>query len=249
MIRNVHRVPHGAGSLAVDEYAPAASSRAHAMFLPGFGSVRRGEKATKLGAVLPAAGIRFLALDFQGLGDSDGEFRTLTLRRQQSDYAAARDRLLGGERHVIVGSSMGALVACLAAVADPERVAALALIAPAFGFRERFERRLGPAALRHWETTNSLDYRGEFFRVDLAFDLLRDARTIDELELCSRLTRPVLVLHGDADETVPIEESERAIAAMRAPVEWVPIPGGSHRLENHLDLLGERIAEFARAHG
>lgn len=230
--------------LAVDEYRPAGDALAHAIFLPGFGSIRRGEKATRLGRELPARGVRFLSLDFQGLGDSEGEFRSLTLRRQFDDYTGVRDQLLHATRHVIVGSSMGGLVGCLAAAADPEHVAGLVLIAPAFGFRERFERRVGPAALAQWERTNSLPYRGEFFDVDLAFDLLRDARSIDELELCARLTQPVLVIHGDADETVPFAESERAVAAMRAPVELLRIPGGSHRLERHLDLLTERVGAF-----
>lgn len=245
----VHRVDRGDVALAIDEYRPHGSPNAHAMFLPGFGSVRRGEKATRLGNDLPRRGIRFLAIDFQGLGDSTGEFRTLTLRRQLEDYEATRERLLPGERHVLIGSSMGGLVACLAAVAEPMRIAGLVLVAPAFGFRERFERQLGPAAVAHWERTDNLPYRGEFVSVDLAFDLLRDARRVDELELCSRITQPVLVIHGDADATVPIAESERAIAAMRAPVEWLPIPGGSHRLERHLDLLAARIGEFVARHG
>lgn len=245
----IHRVAKRSDGvvLAVDEYGATPEANAHAIFLPGFGSIRRGEKATRLGRELPARGVRFLSLDFQGLGDSKGEFRTLTLRRQFDDYAGVRDQLLPATRHVIVGSSMGGLVACLAAAADPRHVSGLVLIAPAFGFRERFERRLGPAALAQWELTNSLPYRGEFFDVDLSFDLLRDARSIDELELCSRITQPVLLIHGDADETVPFSESERAVAAMRAPVELLRIPGGSHRLERHLDLLAERVGSFVES--
>jgi uncharacterized protein len=248
----VHFVPHRNAPgvrLAVDEFAPATTPASHAIFLPGFGSVRRGEKATRLGAELPPRGVRFLALDFQGLGNSNGEFRTLTLSRQLSDYESARERLLPATRHVIVGSSMGGLVACLAAARDPARIAGLVLVAPAFGFRDRFERRIGPELLAQWERKGSLPYRGEFFEVDLAFDILRDARAIDETALVASLSQPVLVIHGDRDETVPIEESERAIAAMRAPVEFIRVAGGSHRLERHLDLLVDKIARFCATVG
>jgi fermentation-respiration switch protein FrsA (DUF1100 family) len=42
--------------------------------------------------------------------------------------------------------------------------------------------------------------------------------------------RPVLVVHGDADEVVPYPHAERLFAAAREPKELVRIPGGRHQL-------------------
>lgn len=248
MTKRVHRIPHRDTptiSLAVDEFAPDGPPRTSAIFLPGFGSVRRGEKATRFGTALPRDGIRFLSLDFQGLGDSEGHFGSLTLRRQISDYRSARDHMLARERHIVIGSSMGGLVGAMAAADDPEHVAGLVLIAPAFGFRERFEKRLGAQALAYWERTNRLDYKGEGFQVALEFQLLKEAREIDELALVRSLRQPVLLFHGDQDQSVPIEESDKIAAEIRSPLEYVRFAGGSHRLENHIDEMTAAIRAFA----
>lgn len=244
----VHRVPHRLDPslrLAVDDSVPEGPIRNTAIFLPGFGSVRRGEKATRFGSDLAQHGVRFLSLDFQGLGDSEGHFGSLTLERQLSDYHSARDHLIGDAKHVVIGSSMGGLVATLAAVEDPSRVAGLVLIAPAFGFRERFEKRIGPQVLAHWERTNRLDYQGDGFRVALEFQLLKQARAIDEVALVRALTQPVLLFHGDGDQSVPIEESDKVASEIRSPLEYVRIPGGSHRLEHHIDRMSDAIRDFA----
>ncbi len=243
----VHHVPHRDDEsirIAVDDFAPSGPRRATAVFLPGFGSVRRGEKATRLASDLPRRGKRFVALDFQGLGDSNGEFRSLTLRRQLGDYESVRDALLLRQKHVLIGSSMGGLVAAMAAAKDRDHVAGLVLLAPAFGFRSRFEQAIGPKVLAEWERTGSFRYRGEFFEVDLAFELLRDARTVDEAAIAGAITQPVLLMHGDQDATVPIEESEKVASRIRAPLEFVRLANGSHRMEKHLGEIVERIDDF-----
>ncbi len=43
-----------------------------------------------------------------------------------------------------------------------------------------------------------------------------------------RVDAPVLMLHGDADRTVPVELGRRLRDAARPGVRWVEIPGGSH---------------------
>lgn len=244
-----HRVPAAPGSairLAVDDYLPDGHRRGAAVFLPGFGSVRTGQKGTFLGRACAEAGIRFLALDYQGHGGSDGDFASLTLSRHLSDYGAVRDALLRDERHLLIGSSMGGLVATLAAARAPERLNGLALIAPAFGFRARFERRLGPAGIAEWERKGFLDYASDAVR-RIGFGLLQDARSIDEDALVESLAVRTLLIHGTADETVPIEESERFAKRCRAPLRIVRVEGGSHRLDQHLDLLAGEILRFATA--
>ncbi|MBE3134144.1 MAG: prolyl oligopeptidase family serine peptidase, partial [Acidobacteria bacterium] len=47
----------------------------------------------------------------------------------------------------------------------------------------------------------------------------------------SRLAPPVLLIHGDADKTVPYAQSvamEKALRAADVPVKLVTIPGGAH---------------------
>ena len=72
--------------LAVDESRPGRGHPlAEVVFLPGFGSIRRGVKATRLSLALPPVGYRLLALDYEGHGDSTGDFGSQTLSRHLRD--------------------------------------------------------------------------------------------------------------------------------------------------------------------
>ncbi len=80
---------------------------------------------------LAAAGLRCLAPVVAG--HEDGPEALARTRRVEWVARAARDlaRLEGARRTFVVGSSMGALVACALARAQPDRVHGLALLAPA----------------------------------------------------------------------------------------------------------------------
>lgn len=244
----VHRVdvPGTDVTLAVDEWcAESDRAPATALFLPGFGSVRSGLKATRVGQALARRGGRLLALDYEGHGDSSGEFATLSVSRHLRDALAVVAALAPSAPLTLIGSSLGGLVAARAATELRSHATRLALIAPAFGFRERFERRLGQDALAAWERTNRLRYTGEFFSAEIAFDLLRDARALDEDALARSVGAPTLLVHGSADATVPIECSEQIARAWQAPLRFVRYDGGDHRLERFIDPLTELIADFA----
>ena len=63
---------------------------------------------------------------------------------------------------------------------------------------------------------------------------------------------PFLLIHGDADETVPFEQSELMLAALKkvkVPVELLRIPGGGHGAtfrgaQNPPDYVGAMIRWF-----
>jgi uncharacterized protein len=50
----------------------------------------------------------------------------------------------------------------------------------------------------------------------------------DSLSRIGRIDAPLLMLHGTADKTVPIELGRRLRDAAATPVRWVEVPGGSH---------------------
>ena len=117
------RVGAGAVTLAVTEWAGAGPPL---VLLHGLGS--RGASWLPVADVL-AARFHLYAPDLRGHGDSDKPARGYLV----PDYAADLARLLdalGLERPLMVGHSLGALVALAWAAAHPERVAALALEDP-----------------------------------------------------------------------------------------------------------------------
>ena len=94
--------------------------------IPGMGELRSSYRF--LAAALAAAGFRVAMMDLRGHGDSDDGFEAF------DDEAAAADALalvdeLGGPA-LVVGNSMGAGAAVIAAATRPDAVRGLVLLAP-----------------------------------------------------------------------------------------------------------------------
>jgi pimeloyl-ACP methyl ester carboxylesterase len=130
-----HRVPVSAGqSIVLDWIAPREASPV-ALFLHGFGSHRRGEKALYFAERFAERGWGYLAFDFRGHGESDGAMRELTLTGLLEDLAAVLAWLpAGGAARLLIGSSMGAAVAAWHLAGDPGAASGLAMIGPSLRF-------------------------------------------------------------------------------------------------------------------
>ena len=118
------------------------------VFCGGFMSDMTGSKASALAAHCAAHDRAFVRFDYSGHGASDGRFIDGSIGRWRDDALAALDELTAGPQ-VIVGSSMGGWIALLLALARPERVQGLVLLAPAPDFTaELIEPQLKPRQKR-----------------------------------------------------------------------------------------------------
>jgi pimeloyl-ACP methyl ester carboxylesterase len=74
-------------------------------------------------------------------------------------------------------------------------------------------------------------------------------RAGDALSMAADLKKPVLIVHGTADETVPFVHSERLYARMQATATHRPFPGGNHHLTNvdRAAVIGV-IVEWLKGH-
>ena len=106
------------------------------VWLGGFRSDMAGTKAQALADWARASSRAYLRFDYFGHGESDGDFAQGTITRWREDALAVLDELIQGDV-VLVGSSMGGWIACLAAMVRPERVRAMVLVAPAPDFTEK----------------------------------------------------------------------------------------------------------------
>ena len=71
------------------------------------------------------------------------------------------------------------------------------------------------------------------------------AQTIHVEDAIDRFTGPVLIVHGDEDETVPVEYGIRAAERYR-DCKLVLIPGDTHCYDFHLDLVVDAVKEWMR---
>ncbi|MCR5275899.1 MAG: alpha/beta hydrolase, partial [Clostridiales bacterium] len=72
---------------------------------------------------------------------------------------------------------------------------------------------------------------------------VRVAQTIHVEDEIERYKGKVFLIHGDADETVPFEYAEKALA-LYEDAELVPIHGDDHCFTKHLDEMTEALTNF-----
>ena len=208
------------------------------VFLPGFRSDMTGDKATALAAFCAERGQAMLRFDYSGHGASGGRFEDGTIGRWTDDALAVIDRLTDGPL-VLVGSSMGGWIALLAALARPDRVAALIGIAAAPDFTEAlmwqamtFEQR---ATLMRDGVLHAPSQYGEPYPITRA--LIEDGRTRLLLDAPIALDCPVRLLHGQEDPDVPWELALRIAERVTGrDVQVILVKDGDHRLSRPQDL-------------
>jgi hypothetical protein len=172
-------------------------------------------------------GLAAIVFDARGHGASGGALDG----RAIDDIAAMADvlRERGGVEAIgIRGSSMGGYFALVAA--RPARAGAVVAICPAsavglaVGLRAQ---RFGFAADRE------------------GLSALLHAH--DETDAARALDVPLLLLHAEGDEVVPVELS-RALHAAAPASKLVVVPGGHHRsIQHDAELQGESVRFLARA--
>ena len=169
---------------------------------------------------LRGAGFAVLAVDYRGWGES-----TSIVPDEASivaDAAQAWDELKLRQpaplRRVIFGHSLGGAVAVALA-----------------------------AELRHGRDYGALALEATFTRLPDVADAAGfwgnlGARlttlSFDSLARIGRVDAPILMLHGDADRTVPVELGRRLRDAAPPGVRWVEVAGGGHsRLHSEAEAL------------
>lgn len=227
---------------------PRGRARGFAVFLHGFGSNQRGEKAAALRKPLLEEGIAYATFDSRGTGDRPDDFLELTASRLVEDCdAVVRALAPRFGRAVLVGSSLGGFTAGWAAALRPKGIAGVALVAPSFRFLDRHVTGLPRATLARWRRDGFRPYPGPFFDAKLSYDLAVDARKYRYAELCRRFSVPALVLHGLRDDLVPVADSEDFLRRARSKeIDLVVFKSGDHRLTEKKNEIAALVAAAAR---
>lgn len=208
----------------------------------GYRSDMLGSKASRLDEFCAGENIPFLRFDYSGHGESGGNFEDGTIGQWAADAQAIIDRVFD-RPVIIIGSSMGAWIAVLFALARADRVRGAIFIAPAPDFTERlmvptFTQDDWDAIERHGRLEIASDYGGEPYIYTKAF--LDDARKQCVLHQPIKLPGTIRFLHGLRDEVVPLSHVvEFASKIDNQAVHITLLKDGDHRLstEDNLELL------------
>ncbi len=217
------------------------------VWLGGFKSDMIGTKAQTLADAATARGWSFLRFDYSAHGESTGRWEDATIGQWREDTLAAIDHLTEGPL-VLVGSSMGGWMACLAALARPERLHALVLVAPAPDFTEKLMRPRIPAeGLRDLETNGVWLEPSEYDEpLPITRRLLEEGRDYLIMDGPIPIRCPVRILQGRRDEPVPWAHALRLVELLESEdVVFTLTKAGDHRLSTAQDLhrLVDTVAE------
>jgi pimeloyl-ACP methyl ester carboxylesterase len=231
-----HRIAEDLVALTYDD--PSRSDALAAPFvivLHGLGS--RKERHLDLCLRLAAGGAIGCGIDARGHGDrATADSRRVLADQGSPEFLPAFAETVAGtvgdvteiatyfrtRRYNLIGHSMGGFVALQTALVDP-RVESVVCIAGALDMSEFDENALSPAVRESTRVQDPVINAGGF------------------------PPRRVLLLHGDADQTVPVSGARRLAAALRAVYGASPedmllreFPGAGH------DLLPEMAADAVR---
>ncbi len=208
------------------------------LWLGGFASDMDGTKARWLAQRSADQGRGFLRFDYSAHGASGGDWAACRVGTWKNDSLAVIDQLTEGPL-VLIGSSMGGWMALLAALARPERVAALVLLAPALDFPRRLTLpRLSPEQQRAYEASgyHTLPMQGAPDKV-LSKAFFDESTAHEVLDKPLPIACPVRILQGDQDPAVPVSHMEALCAALTgADVVTTRLRDGDHSLSRPTDL-------------
>jgi len=207
------------------------------LYLHGFASGPQSKKAVYFASQLSQAGIDCAVPDL-----NQPDFFSMTLSQQISTALSCAQKL-NAKKLVLIGSSMGGLLATILAEQYLD-VSALILLAPGFGITSRWPLFLGSAeALATWQKNGSRNFMHYALgrEAPLSYEFVRDLEKHplamsrpEEIKLKNR----ALIFHGIDDQTVPYDNSA-AVQSNNPGVELIKLED-NHELVTSLPQIWQK---------
>lgn len=193
------------GEKVIVWHVPAKPDHAVILYFPGNGDFLAGGVGRFRDMISDGTGL--VALSYRGYAGSSGQPSEQGLLRDAAAAYAFTSARYSADRIVVWGFSLGTGVAVALAAEQP----------------------VGKQA----PYTSTADIAAALFRYAPVRLLMRDLFRSD-LRI-SRVTAPLLIMHGTSDDTIPIVFGERLFALAHEPKQLVRFPGGGHE---NLDNFG-----------
>jgi hypothetical protein len=187
-----------------------------------------------------AQGMIVYTYDFCGggrLSKSDGKTTDMTVNTEISDLEYVMSDMQGkayvdNDKLTLSGRSFGGLVTALTAAKHNNEVAAMILFFPAFS--------CGNFRVEGCETADDVPDTFTYNYLTIGKGFAKALWDLDPYEVITGYTKNLLILHGDADTSVPVEYSYRAVEAYgEDKAKLHVVAGAEHNFtdENYAEIM------------
>ncbi len=192
----------------------------------GYLSDKQSRTNTELSKRLNSAGISTLSYDMYGHGESQGNAEYLTISKAVENLITVYDyaKLQGYKKVGVSGSSFTGIVSLIGA--SKRAFDVIVLKCPVFDSKMLWDDRLGIVGVKKWKESGFIEPFGKKWR----FGAYEDASQYDMYAIVRGINVPILVIHGDKDETVPIKHAHEIISNSNAQL--VVVAGADHFFRN-----------------
>jgi pimeloyl-ACP methyl ester carboxylesterase len=213
----------------------------------GFSTSKDGRTYISLEKRLNQGRVATFRFDFFGHGESEGKFEDITISEAVDDVLSAIRYVkdLGYEKIGLMGSSFGGFASIVTA-GELDDLYVLALKSPVSDY-------LGMLIARDYGKAVAAWKKNGFIRIGdavehnlrLNFSFYEDAERYDGYSYAQKIRVPVLIVHGDWDGTVPLEQSEK-VAALIPGCRLEILKGADHIYSNpkHFEQMLDLTTNF-----
>lgn len=155
----------------------------------------------------------------------------------------SKEKFVQGDKVTLLGASQGGVVSTLYAADHPDRVNKLALIFPAFVLFDDVDETYASLGVK---SVNDLPDVITHRNAQLGSVYLKDAMSIDINKEIKKVTAPVMLIHGTADDVVPYNYSLEALKLF-PDSQLVTVEGGGHWIDASFNQTAlPALEEFLR---
>jgi putative redox protein len=197
---------------------------------------------------LTEEGFMALRFDFSGNGQSEGNFAESTYSKQISEMETAAALLAekGALWIGLAGHSLGAAIALLAAAQEQTVKAVCTLAGRLSGLNAMHF--LSQNQRRELKNTGEVKFSSRGRALQLSNDFFADATKYNLPEVVASLQIPLLIVHGDSDEIVPVKEAYQAKEMNPANTRLAVIPMADHMFSRpeHRQQISKLVVKWFR---
>lgn len=211
-----------------------------------------GHQFAELAKAFVGNGMAVIRFDFNAHGDSDGEFRNMTILGELLDASKIMEytKSLDFVTDIyIVGHSMGGVVGGMTAGYYRDYVSKLVLLAPAATMKEdSLKGSLFGIEYDAFHVPDTIPVKdGEGRQYEVGSFQIRATKTLPIYETTAMFRGKTLIIHGSEDEAVGVIGSRRYKEWMPVNTELVIIEGEGHGLNKFaFEDVKSRVVEFLK---